>query len=1075
MGLKNGTGAYNMVYGNNPLFVNIIDEKEKVSNSAVEIVDLPTISMTALMSFANNCMFSNRFIGQLVVFRDRISGTVIATLRDSNCVISEDSYPLDNTDECIIPRRTLNCEDEIFYRDSYFRLASKIQKANRESFITIVPIRSPSEEEMKSYINSRSFDDDEQDDADDDDDDDVEKEEKETCRKVCNEIFPRDDENNVNIKHDSNNFIITNRRRRRRRQERIGMLINEPHFVTFDEIASFGYNREWVLKCHGLLKRFEGIVLFVAQDIIRRLLEILPQREVGSARHVLLLNDGECHPIKQKERNTRKAVRDNGTMYASRHTATVTTTTNLETIEKRCRLGVLRKFLLRIPACILNHYLLSVLRIPLVCRLGAKTVFYNKTDRSEAETIMVHVAGYLCDLSIPHKRHLSERKLTHLDASTLLSSVNEREAADGRRRNWHYTWNDFREKIKCDGPLVINLYSSDNDVLHKWNMCASHSVALSGNIKLPRYVTGVRFYRTMMRNFSKTWMPPFPSPVLHGPQQYQARYELTVTHVPHDMDAGMLLMILCGSDYNDAGITFNESLEIVYREMLNFKRLACTCHRGWKDFAALVAVNDNPLYLIGEENTTVCRYCHKIIIRQFWETKSFFASIACLLMKELDPHLLFNDDYKGKIDNVENAAVATTAAAAAAVAATTDDEEDILRHRKVAINCICNICAILLLGKFNKLIYGRIYNNESLLELLEYENARNKRDLTDGTIPVTVDSMTIASYIIKFDRANVATYTAGGIRHWRDDENEDNSINPTNNKSNDIGGDRCFKKAKAYNDSKANILDVTWCNKNYKVLSSGEIKNEDFWKCMFDTSLMLSSNASLPLEKHAQIDDDTLFRKINIRQCLAKKSFSVNNNNVIKTITNSLLKNKNKTDSISSISGITAVNRFIDLILTIYLYIIGEDSLSVGQRVPIEHNINSRTNITIKDMIRECLTMLYSNKLMNELGMSDVQKSSSSDIYKSPPPSFVKDFMNKNSEMYHKFSITQDKFRSLLIRYGSSVQDSRSSSSSSSSSNHSSSDSSTFPFIPLLGEARLFTPLTLWTVYLSIKNRILAL
>nr|BDT61712.1 MAG: wsv139-like protein [Marsupenaeus japonicus endogenous nimavirus] len=1064
MGLLNGTSAYNMVYGDNPLFVNTINEKENVSTNSIEIVDLPTISIRALMGFANNYLDSKYFIGQLVLFRDKITGTVISTLRDSNCVISEDNYPLSCVEKCIIPSATLNCEDEMFYRESYFSLASQIQKANRESFITIVPVRYPTNKEISTYTNSNVF-------IDDDDNND-----NEICKEACAKLFPQS--TNVEKHHTLN----TNKK--------TGKLINEPLFITHNEIAKFGRDKKWTLGSIGLLKRFEGIILFIAQDIIKRLLEMFPQKNTSSIRHVLLFYDGKCHPIKDKERTARKTRKDNTvSIYPTVNAYTVSSVE----IEKKQRVNMLRKFLLHIPSCIIIHYLMNVLRVPLVCRIGAKTVFYNRTDWSEAETIMVHMAGYLCNMNIPHMRYLDEKKLTYLDMSSFLSS----EAILAKKCQQLYTWNEFREMVKGDEPFTINLYSSDNDVLHKWNLCASHSVALSGKLDIPSYVTSVRFYRTMVKSHSKTWIPSSSFITTQG-MQYQMCYELTVTHVPHDIDAGMLLMVLCGSDYNDSGLTFNESLKIVYREILSFKKLACTCHRGWKDYAVLANNNNNnnherPLYEIGQENTSVCRHCSKVIVRQFWEAKSFFASIICLLMKELDPELLFKNN-----DN--------------------DITDDIARHKIIAINCICNICAFLLLGKFNKLVYGNIDYNESLLDLLHREKRKKKQD-TKGPCKSITDSITLASYVVEFDRGNLNTYTAGGIRHWHD-EPVDSDINqsleknisgckrrPNNNNDNNTNNDtisynnttnttatsaaaadtftdklidkvihdnsnnsdqnRFKRPKKSCGKSEINVTDITWCNQNYKILSNGTGKNENFWKCMFDTSsLMLPTIASLPLENSQQIDDDILFQKTNLNKCLTDESFSISNINILKRIMSKMSKKDkllpSSSSSSSSSHGVSAVNRFIDLILTIYLYIIGEDSFATVHRVPIEHHVNSKTNITIRDMIIECLSLLYSEKLY----ALSMKKSKCNNVS-------VEEFMNNRDII-----TTQKEFQSLLQRHGAQQDNFDNDAKNKDDLNEKVStvnDVDMFPYTPLLGEARLFTPLTLWTVYLSLKEGLLVL
>nr|BDT62131.1 MAG: wsv139-like protein [Litopenaeus vannamei majanivirus Nimav-1_LVa] len=1087
MGLKNGTSAYNMVYGDNPLFVNIIDEKETLSTNTIELIDLPTISMTAIISFANQCTFPNQFMGQLVLFRDKITGTVISTLRDPNCVISQDNYPLTCVDKCVIPGRgtVLNSEDEEFYRESYFKLASQIQKTNRESFITIVPIRCPTDEEMISYTKNETFDNDH-------------KEYNELKKMIIrdfgnelsaaaatttttsssssssssDEIFAGSEMKIVRDEPSSSQLVNKNKSSRKK----IKMLINEPIFITRNEVVRMGCQKEWALNCYSLLKRFEGIVLFIAQDIIRRLLEILPEKNSNSIRHVLLMSDGKCHPIKKKERNTRRVARENNnSMFPYHDYDDCPLPPNLD-IEKNNRCNMLKRFLLRIPSCIVHHYLTNVLRIPLVCRLESKSVHYDRTDWSEAETVMVHLAGYLCNLSLPHVQALENKKLIRLSVDDLLSSTNEHDATNKRCRNLTYQWNEFRERIKCDSPFVINLYSSDNDVLHKWNLCASHSVALNGRIRIPSHVTGVRFYRSLVKSTSKRWMS-------HG-VPYQACYELTVTHVPHDVDAGMLLMILCGSDYNDPGITFNgESLKMVYREVLNFKKVACTCHRGWRDYAALVNNSSStPSYMLESGNTTTCQHCCKVIVKQFWEAKSFFASIASSLMKELDPKLLLSSSSTG--DNIAN-------------------------HRKVAINCVCNICAFLLLGKFNKIIYGPIRSSEAMLCVLEREKTQqqqhSKRSYyhdSKNKLKSIADLIKISSYIVKFDKSNKDEYTPGGIRRWCG--GNDNGSDPPVNSITTNNNNKCYnRKSDENSDDRVRVLDVSWKDRDFKVLSSDAKKNGNFWKCIFDTSVILPSMmkkttaSSPPLSSQADksnhqlmvvVDDDVLFRKLTINECLTNKSFSLSNKDVMATITNKLKKNIEEKKISSTLSccdsrdgnaddshnnnnnddNVSAVKRFIDLILTIYLYIIGEDFLTKFYRVPREHDMGGRTNKTIKDMIIECSYLWYSEKIRFTKNYDDHHHlMSDNKIFTA-----LKEFQSSmnwddddDCKEYDDSKIKNNIDDDSSLIYNEEID----------ATEATTNNVNIFPYTPLLGEARCFTPLTLWTVYLSLRSGTISL
>nr|BDV49890.1 MAG: wsv139-like protein [Metapenaeopsis lamellata majanivirus] len=980
MGIKNGTDAYNMIYGDNPLFVKTINQKNITSSNTVELIDLPTINMTALMGFTKNCTLSHKNIGQLVLFRDILTGSILGTLRDNNFVISEDNYPLKSTDECVIPSKTLNREDEEFYENSYFKLASQIQKLEPKSFITILPISCPSEREIETFNRLGKFD------------------EKEN--RLSTEIFHQ-------IYSGMFNHHITDEKRSTKKQ---------PMFITHDEIAAFGRGEKWNLKYMQLLTRFEGIVMFIAQDIIRRILELLPEMDtIKYKRIIILTTDGICHPIKEKERDFRKENRRKNTNGL---------------LDMNSQINNIRQFLFNIPACILNHYLLNVLRIPLVCRLGARNLYYSKADYSEAETEIVHMASYLCNLNMPHTHALNNKKLKSLEIKFASMTSQENSIIANRNKYCYITWNEFKEQIKCDDGYSINLYSSDNDVLHKWNMCANHSIAMRDNFLLPSHVVDVKFYRTMIKNISTTWMPNTNRPSTSR-VQYQMCYDLTTTHIPHDNDAGLLLMVLFGSDYNDPAMSFSNSLNMTYREILNFKRVACTCHRGWKKYITFVK-DKIPLYSIRNENVLTCDYCHKIIIRQFWETKSFFASVVCLIMKELDPKMLIMDE---PVDEKTS-------------------------HLIIAINCVCNICAFLLLGRYNTDFYENLTECVILKRLCKEKQQIYKKNSLENIVDLhkITNSIIIGSYILNYYKDNCETYTDGGIRQIKDtnryeivntnqykkDYNnkkrkEIEAVTSNNNNCNfNNNEDTKIKRLKNCDiEHRIHNIDLDLGENGVKVLTMGSEKYT-FWEFLYDATIC--DRKSLIYKDGSKDYNNT----IDISDCLEKYSFSIKNTNVIKNLTNLCIDN-NKNIFLKERDTPSAINRFIDLLLSIYLYIIGENISSKMYRKPIEHCIynNNTTRSTIKDMILETLVVMYGEKLVGEIKENN-------NIYEE---------INKICQRYIR---TNKLFISKL--------------------KHNNTDNNCLKesemcdnvhsniYIPILGEARLYTPLILWTIYISRNN-----
>nr|BDT62870.1 MAG: wsv139-like protein [Trachysalambria curvirostris majanivirus] len=1039
MGIKNGTNAYKMVYGNHPFFVNIFDDKQLMIHNSIDLIDLPTIIITACTSFAKTCVSNNSYnhnIGQLILFRDRKTGTVISILRDRNCVISLDDYPLKNVDDYNLPSGILNYKDQLFYKDSYFKIASKIQKTYKDSYITIIPINFPSNQEINYYRGATDmgeilgFNDNNN---DNNDDKSIDNSYSKACEKINKTFIAKE-------KYIKNKKIM---------------------FMTHEEIINYGRGDEWNRKCIWLLENFEGMFLFIAQDIIRRIFDILPKKDTKkSIRYIFLLNDGKPHPIKEREKNIRKEIRyrnigcnnSNNSDYCLNH---------------------MRYFLCNMPHCILIHYLLNILRIPLTCRLNANTIFYSKTSLSEAETTMVHFAGYLCNLNIPYITTFNNKEMSNLDTDPLLKSKNEKDTIINRTRYLSYTWIRLREIVKCYEPFMVNLYSTDSDVLHKWNLCAGHSMTVNGDFKLPFYIIGVRFYRTMTRNQPRIWLPNVDnkSPFMKSTDRvYQMCYELSVTHIPHDIDAGMLLMILCGSDYNDPGMTFGDSLKLVYREVIQFKRFACTCYRGWQDYALLCSKNNIvPFYRISKENSTTCRFCYKQIIRQFWEIKKFFAAFACLSMNELDPDFfLFNDQYE---DN-------------------SVDSDNSMIHKKIALNCVCNVCTFLIVGKYNKQIFGSIKTDNLMIESLKREIGKNTDVKKDQYL---LNLISLITFLNKYNEVDYETHTDGGIKIWDD---SDTKLSPKDiyninydknlfyrkekkgnfssdlNKNNDI---ECLNKR-----PRVDVVDIELCNNNYKILSFNDNKNKEFWKCFVDT-VFLSGGAPIAA---INLNDFQKSNKLNIdiTNCLEDSHPSVKKKNIITTIINRLhdetdLKVSKRKEPDSNIS---AINRFIDLILTIYYYIIGEDTNSDCKRVPIEHKTgqNRRTAITIQDFIFESLSLLYSQKI----------------IKLNPKESPLITSLNNKNEYYKDFNSAYIKFCSIMInnkiekREIGNIKDKNQNdtfktdndenidkytSTNNIDDNNIGNEGSPFPYVPILGEARHIPPLTIWLIYLILDKFVL--
>ena len=490
--------------------------------------------------------------------------------------------------------------------------------------------------------------------------------------------------------------------------------INEGEFITF---AHLHHNREdgavasanVRFKCASLVQELEGLVLLYAWNVAQRVDNALVKHAQGR-RCLIMVTDGPAPPIKELTRKRRALVKNKQIVNKT------------DTFFPLCE-----KLFLKLPKKLMLTALYDVIRIPLAVTTRSNTLYELHTNLVEAEDEMVKLTCMLTGVITPAAlSDAYDLKTIHLlDAQALMSAKSREKTLVSDFFKKNISWSDLGKRLQSSFKAMdgvspyINLYSSDSDVLGKWNLTIDHHRFLlccdglpitplaNGHVS-PR---GVFFYRNRIvsRNASTALVEEKADPIAISRWKAstmkagQIRYNLLQSPLFFLSENTMLIMLTRGSDYNDPIVSLSNKSNMgveIREEAALFFRTTCICEGGWGPFLreshSLSTLEKIGLVCDTNVAKEPCPKCHKPVIMPFWATKAWYTAISSDVLT----------------NNV---------------------------HVRRAVGCAANVMAALTLGSFNKAVYGLVsspigYGGDQMFSSIREEfYAKNTR----GGIPVS--------------------------------------------------------------------------------------------------------------------------------------------------------------------------------------------------------------------------------------------------------------------------------------------------------------------------------------------------
>ena len=455
------------------------------------------------------------------------------------------------------------------------------------------------------------------------------------------------------------------------------------------------------VRCAYVVRELEGLVLFYSWSVVQLLAKTLVRGGPGARRNLVVVHDGSAPPIKRLRRKKRALTR------ATKQTCT----------------AACRELLTRFPARLTKHVLYHVLRIPLALATGSSSMYSLCTDEVEGEDNAVRLVTMLTGLRTPAAERYDRKTLDCLEFGNFLDP----NAAPRHELPPPLTlsWRDLRNRLLAsERNSTINLYSTDSDVLGKWNVCVDHHRYLlsRGEIADPSLSLepkGIFFYRSTPDMISTPAGPSFAALTRRHDEDdvggETTRYDLLQSPLFFSSELTLLIMLTRGSDYNDAVVPEPSRAYAFREEAALFFGTACICEGGWGPFlsesrsppqppplssAAPVPVEGAGTACAQNVAREPCPKCKKQVVMPFWSVKAWYAGISA--------------------------------------EGTTND-----KHVRRAVDCAANVMAALTLGSFNRFVFGR-QNAEGAGA--EFDAVSRARDVffarnTRGGIPVDAEKL----------------------------------------------------------------------------------------------------------------------------------------------------------------------------------------------------------------------------------------------------------------------------------------------------------------------------------------------
>ena len=396
--------------------------------------------------------------------------------------------------------------------------------------------------------------------------------------------------------------------------------------------------------------------------------------------------------------------------------------------------------MVRIPSCVMICALLEIFKTPLVKTIGAKGLYLSPSLFSEAEDDIIKMISCLLDLETPTKHFsLSEAK-DLIEYDTYNSN-----GGKTKKSTWNNIISMIRWRTKVKGQkMSVNLFSHDSDVLAKWNLTVAHhnQVVKLLHISSSKAILSLDSCRFFRRRFG----PPANANSLGGLASRRQTvpntvYDLSESPVSLTPESTLLIMLTNGSDYNTAIVSDSTYGIQIRSEAAMFENLSCTCISGWGIFLESVTQKKDIKNYgnVSEENMSKhpCGACGKYLVLPFWSTKFYYAAQAIDFM--IDPNHIYQPPVELNTDISKHAI-----------------------HRALAINAASNVMTYLTLGSFNQRIFGNM--NRIINGLTDATVARGKRKIEVVLQPTKKTTSQNLSSVINDSKCEFFhTHTEGGI------------------------------------------------------------------------------------------------------------------------------------------------------------------------------------------------------------------------------------------------------------------------------------------------------------------------
>ena len=467
--------------------------------------------------------------------------------------------------------------------------------------------------------------------------------------------------------------------------------VKEGRFINFDHlynvICGSKSSENHKYGCAVVTQSMEGILLTYGHFMVNKIKKLISDRfakrkqTTATANSAVLFYDGKIPVIKNYRRFKREEAKRQRFKNKDNETPKRVTP---ETLMKELMVLCEKTFLM-IPHCIYRVAFLDVFRLPLFEQLSIDNLYMTVTDGSEAEDDMVRLTAFAANINTGIRG--DKKSLLKLGRGDPRGVKSDIFSNNYLKTNVDWTTVCTETLFKNPGTSV-DMYSSDSDILAKWDSLVRHAAEsphcirgggvdddlsermkrVAGNIK------SIFFFRSLVKKgggvAAREDMRALPTASMDGSDDddrlmlgkrkivalddddgfrfsyYDDRigsrscsnnnfdiYDLTQSPVLRSVESTLQLMVVNGCDYVDPLVSPDTAskFDVLIREEISlFEKFACMCVLTKEDNEKLRLLSYKQRQLQMQENLR-CPLCDKTKVLEFLEVKRFFVNRANLM------------------------------------------------------------------------------------------------------------------------------------------------------------------------------------------------------------------------------------------------------------------------------------------------------------------------------------------------------------------------------------------------------------------------------------------------------------